>query len=277
MATHIRLAPRVPDPAPHYDDVVAEVERFLLERADRALASRDPGRSRHHRRRPRPREDGATVAAAAAAVGKAGLARLSACCCRLRTRRFSGSCSSSASKSAATPRWHRRLSGSPAAAASCESTTSPAPARCATCWRRSLEAVPSPGDSASRPRAEPASDPHAGRRRRHLRGEGHRSGASSIVASSSCSPSSLRPGATRTGRGPVRHVPRTTTWRLVRGHSPSRSRNTGAPSGEEGLAIGPVIDALFNPALPRRPADRRPARRRASQRRPGGRACNAAR
>jgi dihydropteroate synthase len=36
VATHIRLAPRVPDPDPHYDDVVAEVERFLLARAERA-------------------------------------------------------------------------------------------------------------------------------------------------------------------------------------------------------------------------------------------------
>jgi dihydropteroate synthase len=38
VATHIRLSPRVPDPEPHYDDVVAEVERFLTERAERALA-----------------------------------------------------------------------------------------------------------------------------------------------------------------------------------------------------------------------------------------------
>src|ERR1700722_19366926 len=33
VATHIRLARRVRDPEPHYDDVVAEVSRFLLERA----------------------------------------------------------------------------------------------------------------------------------------------------------------------------------------------------------------------------------------------------
>jgi dihydropteroate synthase len=38
VATHIRLAPRVADPEPHYDDVVAEVSRFLAERAERALA-----------------------------------------------------------------------------------------------------------------------------------------------------------------------------------------------------------------------------------------------
>lgn len=36
VATHIRLAPRVADPEPQYEDVVAEVERFLLERAQRA-------------------------------------------------------------------------------------------------------------------------------------------------------------------------------------------------------------------------------------------------
>ena len=39
VATHIRLAPRVADPTPQYDDVVAEVERFLLQRVGRALAA----------------------------------------------------------------------------------------------------------------------------------------------------------------------------------------------------------------------------------------------
>jgi dihydropteroate synthase len=36
VATHIRLPPRVPDPDPHYDDVVGDVTAFLLERARRA-------------------------------------------------------------------------------------------------------------------------------------------------------------------------------------------------------------------------------------------------
>lgn len=36
VATHIRLRPRVPDPEPHYDDLVAEVRDFLLDRARRA-------------------------------------------------------------------------------------------------------------------------------------------------------------------------------------------------------------------------------------------------
>jgi len=42
VATHIRLAPRVPDPAPRYDDVVTEVERFLLARAERARTAGKP-------------------------------------------------------------------------------------------------------------------------------------------------------------------------------------------------------------------------------------------
>jgi len=42
VATHIRLAPRVADPEPHYDDVVAEVSDFLLERAERARAAGIP-------------------------------------------------------------------------------------------------------------------------------------------------------------------------------------------------------------------------------------------
>jgi dihydropteroate synthase len=36
VATHIRLRPRVPDPDPHYDDLVADVTEFLLDRARRA-------------------------------------------------------------------------------------------------------------------------------------------------------------------------------------------------------------------------------------------------
>jgi dihydropteroate synthase len=38
VATHIRVAPRVPDPDPHYDDVVEEVARFLVDRAGQAGA-----------------------------------------------------------------------------------------------------------------------------------------------------------------------------------------------------------------------------------------------
>ncbi len=42
VATHIRLAPRVADPDPIYDDVVADVAAFLVDRADRALAAGIP-------------------------------------------------------------------------------------------------------------------------------------------------------------------------------------------------------------------------------------------
>jgi dihydropteroate synthase len=39
VATHIRLAPRIPDPEPHYDDVIGEVTAFLADRAARAEAA----------------------------------------------------------------------------------------------------------------------------------------------------------------------------------------------------------------------------------------------
>ena len=42
VVTHIRLAPRVADPDPHYDDVVADVARFLTERAAGARAAGIP-------------------------------------------------------------------------------------------------------------------------------------------------------------------------------------------------------------------------------------------
>ena len=42
VATHIRLAPRVADPDPQYDDVVIDVSSFLTERAERARAAGIP-------------------------------------------------------------------------------------------------------------------------------------------------------------------------------------------------------------------------------------------
>ena len=39
VATHIRLAPRVRDPEPHYDDLVGDVAAFLVDRAERGLAA----------------------------------------------------------------------------------------------------------------------------------------------------------------------------------------------------------------------------------------------
>ena len=42
VATHIRLKPRVPDPDPHYDDLVPNVCEFLSDRASRALEAGIP-------------------------------------------------------------------------------------------------------------------------------------------------------------------------------------------------------------------------------------------
>ncbi len=42
VATHIRLAPRVPDPEPHYDDMRGEVRAFLARKAADALAAGIP-------------------------------------------------------------------------------------------------------------------------------------------------------------------------------------------------------------------------------------------
>jgi dihydropteroate synthase len=42
VATHIRLAPRVPDPTPHYDDLLVDVRTFLRDRAEKALAAGIP-------------------------------------------------------------------------------------------------------------------------------------------------------------------------------------------------------------------------------------------
>jgi len=39
VATHIRLQPRVPDPAPYYEDLIGDVTAFLLDRARRAEAA----------------------------------------------------------------------------------------------------------------------------------------------------------------------------------------------------------------------------------------------
>ncbi|MEX2254814.1 MAG: dihydropteroate synthase [Acidimicrobiia bacterium] len=39
ITTHIRLRPRVPDPEPEYDDLVADVREFLVDRARRAEAA----------------------------------------------------------------------------------------------------------------------------------------------------------------------------------------------------------------------------------------------
>ena len=67
---------RVPDPEPHYDDVVAEVAGFLLERAERALASGIPPDRIILDAGLDLGKTAAAVAASSAALGHARLARL---------------------------------------------------------------------------------------------------------------------------------------------------------------------------------------------------------
>ncbi len=79
VITHIRLAPRVADPEPHYDDLVAEVARFLGRARQRRAGGRPPGRADRARCRPRPRQDGRAVADPPAGVvdpGRTGLPAL---------------------------------------------------------------------------------------------------------------------------------------------------------------------------------------------------------
>jgi len=42
VASHIRLGPRIPDPDPHYDDLVVDVSRYLTDRAEAAVAAGIP-------------------------------------------------------------------------------------------------------------------------------------------------------------------------------------------------------------------------------------------
>ncbi len=137
VATHIRLAPRVPDPEPHYDDLVGEVAGFLLDRAERALAS---GITADRIVLDAGLDLGKTARQSLTLLQSSApsrLARLSAACCRRRTRPSSVSCSGLASTIAARPPWPRRPWASQVAAGWSACTTWPAPARSVTCWRRS--------------------------------------------------------------------------------------------------------------------------------------------
>ena len=132
VATHIRLAPRVADPDPHYDDVVHDVVRFLIERAARAAWCRHPRRAHRPRRRTRPRQDGGAVADPAARPRPPWPGSATRSCSPRPTRRSSARSSIWSSPSAARLPSARRHSASPGAAASCGCTTSRARAGCAT-------------------------------------------------------------------------------------------------------------------------------------------------
>ena len=83
VATHIRLDPRVADPDPHYDDVVADVSR-LPARARRSGPGPASRRAHRARRRPRPRQDRRAVAQPAPRLAGPGRARLSVAALRVQ-------------------------------------------------------------------------------------------------------------------------------------------------------------------------------------------------
>ena len=144
VATHIRLEPRVADPEPHYDDVVATVAGFLTDRATRAeQAGIPPERIMI--------DAGLDLGKTAEqslcllrASGTPGRARLPASCCRRPTRPSSASSSTWRSASAGRPRWRPTLSGSAWAAASCGPTT----------WPTRPGATPCRGDGGPRRRGD---------------------------------------------------------------------------------------------------------------------------
>ena len=132
VATHIRLGPRIPDPDPHYDDVVAEVEA-IPGRPRRsgpagpafptAGSSWTPGWT--SARRPRSRRPCCELPTGW---------RLSAgrCCSRPPTSRFWASFSASSWPSEPEPRPPPTPSGSASGAGSCAPTTSERRGGCAT-------------------------------------------------------------------------------------------------------------------------------------------------
>ena len=104
VATHIRLAPRVRDPDPQYDDVVAAVAEFLSR----------PGRPGRRRRHPAPTGSSSTPGSTSArrpsspssccAPPACSPASATRCSSRRRTRRSSACSSTSSSPTAGRPR-----------------------------------------------------------------------------------------------------------------------------------------------------------------------------
>ncbi len=136
VVTHIRLEPRVADPDPHYDDVVARRGPLPLRTGGPCPGRRHPAGAHRARRRPRPRQDGRAVAGPAPRLAGAGRASATPCSSRPPTRPSSARCWIWSSPSDARLPSARRPSASPGAAASCGCTTSGAPAVPATPWPR---------------------------------------------------------------------------------------------------------------------------------------------
>ena len=115
VATHVRLAPRVPDPEPVYSDVSAEVCAFLADRAARAVAAGIPAE--------RVMVDagldlGKTPTQSALLLKRSDdlvALRLPRASCPRRTSGSSGSWSARRSTTAARPAWPPTPWGSPRA------------------------------------------------------------------------------------------------------------------------------------------------------------------
>ncbi len=168
VATHIRIGPRVPDPEPVYDDVVAAV-------AGLSRRARHPGawrryrlRSDRARRRARPGQDGGAIPGVAARLGRARRPGVPAACCPPRTSPSSARPSTSTSTTDTTPRLPPPPSASRWVAASCAPTMWPGRGASATPWppcsrRREPVALHRRIDSAWE-RSSPGRVPRAGRR-----------------------------------------------------------------------------------------------------------------
>ena len=154
--------PRVPDPEPHYDDLVADVARFLLDRARAGRGGRTDARADRARRRARPRKDAAQSAVLLresgvhAALGYPFLLSAS-------NKRFLGELLDRPRSTTGAPSRSRPSpTASGADAGSCACTTSSDPRGCVACWKRC-----SPTPQRTRERA-----PRAGRRSRAARPRG---------------------------------------------------------------------------------------------------------
>jgi dihydropteroate synthase len=137
VATHIRLQPRVPDPEPHYDDLLGDVRAFLVERAARAEAA---GLAREQISIDAGLDLGKTAAMSAILLreshelASAGYTLLLSA----SNKRSSATCSVSMSMTAAMRRSPRSRTASHAGAVSCGFTMSRAAcasvARSRRCW-----------------------------------------------------------------------------------------------------------------------------------------------
>ena len=109
--THIRLQPRVPDPEPVYDDLVADVRDFLVDRAQRAEDAGLAPEQIVDRRRARPGQDPGDERACSSARARRSPTSATRCCSRPATSATSGTCSASRSTTAGRSRSRRSRIG----------------------------------------------------------------------------------------------------------------------------------------------------------------------